>query len=176
MKRILAIVMLLSMLLLISCADVTTPKGTVEYMVEHMRRGNVEEAMKVLSDPEDAQPFLEAHADPVQAVVSKKTFEKAEIKIDEAEIQGDKATVSVETKTIDGPSMANLKERLDQAKSGLSADLSEDELKQELEKAADEINWEDFSTMKQHIQYHLSKEGDRWKILAKETEINTINE
>lgn len=176
MKRIIAIILLLSMLLLISCADVTTPKGTVEYMIEHMKRGNVKEALKVLSDPQDAQPILEAVADPVGAVVSKKTFEKAEITVGEAEIEGDKATVPVETKTIDGESMASLKEQLESIKNELSADLSEDEFKEELEKAADNLSWNNFSTMKQHIRYHLIKEGDRWKVLAQETEITPLEE
>lgn len=177
MKRIYVYTFLILLLLsLISCADVTTAKGTVEYMVEHMKRGNLEEAAKVLDDPSFMEEAIRANMDPLEKVVTKKVFEKGHFTIGDELVEGDTVSVEVEAEILKGEAISLLRDSLKKVKEDLPSDLSEEQIQKELEKAVDDMEWKGLATTKEKIVYHLTQVGDRWKILTKEIQVLTPSE
>ena len=171
MKRMTAILLLLIGLVMLSaCADVTTAKGTVEYFVEHMKRGNFEEAAKILQPEEFANDFLDMANDPVEHVILRQVLTHAQAEVGPEQVQGDEATVDLTLTPITGEAMQQLREQLKALMPEEGQDYDREEVIDQLMKAADENDWEAFATFKQTLRYHLQTEGDRWKIIGPDTE------
>lgn len=178
MKTNILILILVLVVTLSACAEASTPRSTVKHVFDHMKTGEVEEAMKVLSRPEDAQPIIESLSEPIQAVASKKIFQHAEIEIEDGMIfkEGnvEKAVVNVHMTSLDDESVSELWHHLEHGLQELPSDLSREEMIKALDKVADELDWDNLSTYHQLLRYHLIKDegdGGKWKILFEETEV-----
>jgi DNA-binding protein YbaB len=171
MKRLVLFMLLTAMVLLVfSCADLSTPKGTVEYFVEHIKRGNIDEATKVLTTPEFMDPIKENVQDPVEMVITRMQIEKGEFVFSNEAIDGDSATVDVHMKVLTPEGTAVLRDLLQRAHQDISEELTEEQLLEELKKQADEVEWSGLSSKEQTIRYSLVRSGDRWQIDAMATE------
>ena len=177
MKRALAYgIILILLILVVSCSGTTTPdtpKGTVEKLVELMKKGDLDGASKLLINPELMMQIKEAFMDPLSAVVYQKNFERGEFLISEEIIEGDKAAVKLNMSVLSDEGVTELQRLLTEALATLDQELSKEKQKEELARIAEKLNWSELKTMKQDLRYHLEKVDGVWKIHGEKTE--TLN-
>lgn len=166
MKRITALLLLLiGLTMLAACADLTTAKGTVDYFLEHLKRGNVEEAAKTLHPEEFAAELAETGKDLVEVVVLRQVLSHAQTEVGNEQVTGDQATVDIKLTPITGEAMQELRQQLEPLRPAEGEEFERDQVMEQMMKLADETDWEAFPTFEQTLRYHLLKQGDRWKIV-----------
>ena len=165
-KTRLLILLLASALLLTACIDTSTPTGVIKMLVEHLKKGNLEEAEKIFAEPASFAPVREVMEDPMRGPLLQQLMEVAQIHHASEGTSGNTATVELIITAPDPQALGAIDTLLKEKRAALAEDASAQAVREAMTEALKAVDWKSLSTAENALTYPLVKVDGKWKLDA----------